>query len=304
MHLRTPLCAAGFPAAFAALAAAVAFAATRLDQQPTASDDGGPIYLPQAQYLRPMSLGYENALADILWFRTISYFGEHYRSDRTYPWLAYMCDLVTDLDPRAAHVYSFAGVILPWEAGQADAGIRLLEKGTRTFPDSWLLHYYLGFNHYFFKSDYAAAIKHLRQAAESGQAHPAVAQLAALLAAHQYGPETTLQFLAQLEQNAGSEDMRMVVQQNIREVRMAADLDLIAEAVEAYRARQGSIPPSLGALVEAQLLPEVPADPFGGTYLIDPHSGAVTSSTGRTPSRLHRSTIRDKAARGESVRDL
>src|SRR5215510_12440046 len=58
------------------------------------------VYVPDAHLLRPMALGYNNVLADLLWFRTISYFGEHYRGNRQYPWLARMCDLVTDLDPR------------------------------------------------------------------------------------------------------------------------------------------------------------------------------------------------------------
>src|SRR5437879_4358280 len=37
------------------------------------------IYLPPTRVLRAVSLGYEHALADVLWFRTINYFGEHYR---------------------------------------------------------------------------------------------------------------------------------------------------------------------------------------------------------------------------------
>ena len=136
-----------------------------------------------------MSLGWHNVLADVLWFRTISYFGEHYRSDRTYPWLAQMCDLVTDLDPRAEHVYRFAGVILPWEADQVEAGIRLLEKGVRQFPDSWLLHYYLGFNYYFFKNDFDARSRTCAAALALPGAHPNVGAAGRHARAQQYGPE-------------------------------------------------------------------------------------------------------------------
>src|SRR5206468_12503187 len=78
-------------AALGGLAIVVVMSGTLLDRAATAaarSDE--PVYLPRAEYLRPMSLGWQNALADVLWFRTISYFGDHYRNDRTYPWLAQM----------------------------------------------------------------------------------------------------------------------------------------------------------------------------------------------------------------------
>ena len=116
------------------------------------------VYLPPARFLKLVSLGYQHALADVLWFRTTGYFGRHYRSDRIYPWLAYMCNVVTDLDPAAQHVYRFAGLILPWEADGVDDGIALLEKGSRNLPDAWELSYMLGFSYYFFKDDLATAV--------------------------------------------------------------------------------------------------------------------------------------------------
>jgi tetratricopeptide (TPR) repeat protein len=292
----------GFAAVLLLLGAAVWTTAARLDRSRQAGDGSSPVYLPRAEYLRPMSLGWANVLADVLWFRAISYFGEHYRSDRTYPWLAHMCDLVTDLDPKAAHVYRFAGVILPWEAEQVEAGIRLLEKGTRAFPDSWVLHYYLGFNHYFFRDDPERAIESLDAAARLPGAHESVARLAAVLAAHQYGPETTLGFLEELERNVESAEVRDVVRRQQNEARLAADLARIDAAIAAYREREGKPAPSVRALADAGFLPAIPRDPFGGSYEIDPETGAARSASGRQPSRLHQSKKREKLLRGESLR--
>jgi tetratricopeptide (TPR) repeat protein len=305
MRLTTAIRGVAMLVALAALASVVARTGIRLDRARAAvSAEDEPIYLPQAAYLRPMSLGWQNVLADLLWFRTISYFGEHYRSDRTYPWLAQMCELVTDLDPRAEHVYRFAGIILPWEGNQGDAGIRLLEKGVQQFPESWLLHYHLGFHYYFFKSDFDRALHHLRAAlALPGGEHPTIARLAAVLAAHQYGPETTLQFLAELQDDVDSQEMRAVVAEQIREAQLAADLERIDAAAAVYRERLAGRPPSVTALVDAGLLAAVPIDPFGGRYEIDAQTGTAHSSSGRTPSQLHQSKIRQKALQGESVRD-
>ncbi len=304
MQLTAALRGGAWLAALTVLTALLAVCGTRLDRLTVAAATDQPVYLPQAEYLRPMSLGWQNALANLLWFRTISYFGQHYRSDRTYPWLAHMCDLVTDLDPRAEHVYRFAGVILPWEANQVDAGIRLLEKGLRQFPDSWMLHYHLGFHAYFFKNDYAAALRHLRQAMALPGAHPAIARLAAVLAAQQYGPETTLAFLDELRNDIDSADVRNVVVEHMREARLAADLQALGAASAAYRDRTSTIAATPQALVAAGLLSAVPADPFGGEYVLDPQTGAARSSTGRTPSTLHSSKVRERALQGQPMRDL
>lgn len=292
-------------AALGGLAMIVFLTGTRLDRAATAaarSDE--PVYLPRAEYLRPMSLGWQNALADVLWFRTISYFGEHYRNDRTYPWLAAMCDLVTDLDPRAEHVYRFCGTVLPWEADQADAGIRMLDKGMRQLPDSWTLPYYLGFLEYFFKDDREQALAHLRRAAALPGAHPEVAHLAALLATEQYGPQTTLAFLSELERNADSADLRSMIRDSMQDAQAAADLQQLNRAVATYVERTGHPPLRAQDLVDSGLLAALPADPFGGMYVIDPLTGTARSSTGREPSRLHDSPMRQKLRRGESVRDL
>ena len=288
--------------AASACVALLAITGLRIDRAAqTVADDDQPIYLPQAKYLQPLALGWRNALGDVLWFRTISYFGEHFRSNRTYPWLASMCELVTDLDPRAFHVYRFAGVILPWEANQVDAGMRLLEKGLRQFPDSWLLHYYLGFNAFFFKDDNATALEHLRLAMAQPDAHPAIARLAAVLSAHQYGPDATLAFLQQMQRDVDSNEVRDVIAAQIQEAQLAADLGHLDDAAAAYRARTGRAPQSPGALVEAGLLAAVPSEPFGGQYEFDAESGAARSSSGRTPSKLHQSKVRERILQGDPV---
>jgi hypothetical protein len=284
------------------LAVLVAITGSRLDEAAgRVRRTGGPVYLPQAQYLRPMSLGWQNVLADVLWFDTISYFGEHFRSDRTYPWLERMCDLITDLDPRAEHVYRFAGFILPWEADHTDAGIRLLEKGIRQFPHSWELHYYAGFDYYFFEDDYPRAIDHLRAAMQSPGVHQSVATLLAVLTAQGYGPDTAVAFLSDLERTVDSADMREIVRQNLADAQLRADVEQLNGALVLFRDRHGYAPIVIEDLAAEGLLARVPYDGMDA-YVIDPIAARVRSATGRAVSELHESPVRRELRRGDAAR--
>jgi hypothetical protein len=271
------------------LGATVVWTVPRLDAQrdtqPPAEED--LVYLPEARFLRPISLGYNNALAALLWFRTIGYFGLHYRSDRLYPWLAHMCEIVTDLDPRAEYVYRFGGVLLPWEANQVDAGIKLLKKGMHAIPDSWMIPFWLGFNEYFFKHDYEQALAAVQEAIRRPGVDPMVTRFASVLAARQHGPELTMQLLAQMEKETDRDDVRSVIREQMRKAQAAVDIERLNRTVELYQARFGSPPTSLQDLVHTHILTHIPDDPLGGVYELDPGTNTVRSSTGQRPLEYH-----------------
>ena len=277
-------------AAVALLSVVLVASSTRLQRAASAGVSSDVVYLPDARLLRPLVLGYDNVLANLLWFRTISYFGGHFETDRAYPWLARMCDLVTDLDPRAEHVYRFAGLILPWEANEVDAGIRLLEKGVRNLPDAWELHYYLGMTRYFFEDDPDTAARDLGVAARLPGAPPMVGRLAAVMHGRASSPATTVQFLRELLKNAESEQMKEVLTRSLEDAEFRMAAGAIEGAVGAYREKFGEAPPSLDALFARGIVQgQLPPDPFGGRWELDQATGRVRSSSGREPRELHES---------------
>lgn len=260
------------------------------------------IYAPPPAFLDFASLGYRHALANVLWFRTINYFGRHYRTDRVYPWLAEMCERVTDLDPRAEHVYRFAGLILPWEANEIDAGIALLEKGARNLPDSWQMHYLLGFSYYFFRDDLDRASRSLRTALSSPGAPQFLAGLLAVIEAAHRGPQQALEFLQTAHASAQLPEMKEMLRQQIDELRFARDLGELQRLVDLYREQTGRIPSDWTELMERGWLTARPVDPFGDRYVIDPQSGRVGSESGRQPKRLGSSQMREAILRGSTPR--
>jgi hypothetical protein len=282
------------------LMAAASWSSAVLDHHRRAeSDPAELVYLPPARFLRVVSLGYEQALADVLWFRAISYFGRHYRGNRIYPWLASMCDVVTDLDPRADHVYHFCGVILPWEADRIDDGIALLEKGARNMPGSWQLHYMLGFSYYFFRDDLDSASRTLRQATFLPGAPEFIGRLATVVEAAHRGPASAVDFLSELERHNVSGDMREVIHQRIRELTLSDDITSLDAVVQVFERRAGRSPSDLGELLSAGVLTQVPQEPFGGRYEFDHASGHVVSTSGHKPTRLGSSQLREAFLRAK-----
>ncbi|GBD26704.1 hypothetical protein HRbin30_02044 [bacterium HR30] len=256
------------------------------------------IYAPPGQFLQVISLGYRHALADVLWFRTINYFGRHYRKDRVYPWLAEMCERVTDLDPAAVHVYRFGGVILPWEANEIDAGISLLEKGVRNLPHSWELRYILGFSYYFFRDDLQSASRELRAALALPDAPGFLAGLLAVIDAAHRGPEAAMEFLRAALATTTVPEVRETIHEQLRELEFARAWGELQRAIEQYQQVFGQPPPSIHALVTSGVLTQIPTDPFGGRFEIDPASGALRSTTGRSPKKLGSSKIREAILKG------
>jgi hypothetical protein len=70
----------------------------------------------------------------------------------------------------------------------------------------------------------------------------------------------------------------------MKEVIIERDLRMLERAVEAYRMQHQAPPGTLADLVLAGALSNLPEEPFGGDYRLDPKTGSVSSST--HPKRL------------------
>jgi hypothetical protein len=109
-------------------------------------------YLPQSEKIRPWLLGFHTVYADFLWIKTTLYFGGHLLSDRQFPWLVQMIDIVTRLNPDFFPAFEFGGLLIPEVCKNPNAGRIILERGLCShFEKKWKLYFYLGmlYNRYF-----------------------------------------------------------------------------------------------------------------------------------------------------------
>jgi tetratricopeptide (TPR) repeat protein len=111
-------------------------------------------YLPSEQWVVPLSLGYREAAAGVIWVRFLAYFGEEHEVRGSFDHLEPYLMSVVELDPYFYRAYSVGSMYAIYNGtlitrADVELSIRMLERGLRYFPDDGDLHYYLGFQYYF-----------------------------------------------------------------------------------------------------------------------------------------------------------
>lgn len=183
-----------------------------------ASQEDEVLYLPNIKAIKFASFGYKNFLADIIWFKTINYFGKHYRADRNYRWLFTLCDLITTLNPDAEHVYEFGAMMLAWEQNVPDKAIELLDKALSTKRESWTLFYYRGIFKLYFKKDNEGALNDFIEASKLPGVHTTVIGLASKKLAELNDENEGVKFLESILNTTTDESLKSVLLDKIKKL--------------------------------------------------------------------------------------
>lgn len=258
-------------------------------------------YLPSGTFLKGMALGYDEALADFLWVRTVGYFGTHVKTDRDYTWLIHMLRLIVDLDPRYESPYEFAGVVLPSELKKVEEGIAFLEEGIKNIPRHnpryWLQNFYLGFIYMIYKNDPIKAAHQFEIAAT----FPKSPDYLPLLVGRLYGsvnkPYMGIAVIESILNDpdskiAENEQMRSSLKKRIKELMVAQDILLLEHAVAEYYRIYRQKPSQLNDLVSGLILPFIPAEPFGGAYYLSKDGTKVFSTKAEGRFQVYTNSVK------------
>lgn len=235
------------------------------------------LHVPGGEAARLASLGHRTTVSDLYWLSTVQYIGEPKADARGWDKLFPLVDLVTDLDPRHGYAYQTAGIVLS-AAGRLDESDRILEKGIARGPPYWTFPYYLAFNAWFYRGDYAAGARWAEQAARTPGASPNISHLAVSLASKSGTPEQAIEMLEVLRSTVRDEASAVRLDEQLKLAILERDAQALERAVARYEAQAGRAPTHLDQLVGAGLVPAIPADPFGGRYLWDAAAREVRSS--------------------------
>ena len=240
-----------------------------------------PLYLPEARYVRLVTFGFDHFFSSLLWFKTISYFGEHFASDRDYRWLGNMCELISDLDPKARHVFEFCSTMLSWAVNEPLKSTSLLSKGIESEPRYWRYRYLRAFNYWYFLGKPEVAAQELREAAFLPDAPVFLSSLASRLIATRDDPDAAIAFIKDLISNSKTESAKSALEEQLKLGYLTKQLRSLQAALDRYRQTYGILPESLEQLADKGFIGGMPLDPFGRQFFIDPETGQVKSPSGK-----------------------
>jgi hypothetical protein len=226
------------------------------------------LYLPPAQHLAPMSLGYREALADLIWIRAIVFAGD--RAGATnYAWIIQYLEAIYTLAPGFRRPYAWGGVAFIYsgeniDRAMVDRAMQLYRQGLQHFPEDHELLFAAGmlltrdvqtqpgYTDEERRAAMTEGVAMIRKAAAFG-APPLVRQLAATLVSEGGTDALAIQFLESQLLQAEDENHRRLLLQKLEAVQgesATEALDQLRREFEAERqAKAPYLPPDLYALI-------------------------------------------------------
>jgi hypothetical protein len=257
-----------------------------------------PLYLPSVRYVKLVTLGFNHFFSNILWFNTLNYFGAHYDSDKDYRWLGHMCELVTDLDNQARHVYESCATLLSWVAKEPQKSTQLLTKAIEVQPQYWRLRYLRGFNYWYFLGRTDLAEVDLRTASALEGAPSFLASLASRLIVSREDPNTAIAFLQDIIRNTNDKTAKKALKGKLRRAKISRDIKFLEGKIAQYETDHPQKVEHLNQLIEAGLLEKIPLDPYGSDYFFDQQTGEIKSKSGKRGLEFFGKTAESGLAKG------
>lgn len=192
------------------------------------------LYVPPVGYLQWMSMGYREALADLLWIRALVYTGEHLKDTEIAAVDRYV-DAMNGLAPRFRRPYLWGGITAVYGGQTAvtrdmvDRALAIYRRGLVQFPESHELLYPFGmlllhqapstpgYDAEEIAAMRAEGIEAIRRAAAFG-ADPLVRQYAATLVAEHGADELAIQFLESQLAQAQDDDHRRMLRRKLEQL--------------------------------------------------------------------------------------
>lgn len=259
--------------------------ATKITIPPSATQTVSPFMV------RLLDMGFHPAVASFLWATTMPEILDLWRGR-----MEYFTDLafVNAVDPKLSYPYAFSVLTLPAvppaEDSQSLAQANTIgEEGIANADPDWRIPYYMATNEFLYDKNDTAAAEDYDLAAET----PGIPAYAARFSLN-FGIETSQrqkveQLWETIEASTNDPNEKLRAQAYIDHLQ---DFDYLDAASAQYKKEFGVFPTSTAELVERGIIPAVPVDPFGFTFIIQADgTSAIDLSTSSLPSYMSTSTL-------------
>jgi len=177
------------------------------------------------------------------------------------------------LDPMFFQSGYYVQGLLSWRTGMQQKAFELMLYHAEHRYWDWEPMFYVGFNAFYFLKDMPKASEYMSLAAERPDAPMIAANLAARMAQKSGQSLTSIALLKTMHDQA--EDGWIKEQYALRlEAHLAAYQ--LEKAISSFSEKFGRFPVYLNELIEYEILPELPENPFGIPFEYESESGRVT----------------------------
>ncbi len=177
------------------------------------------LYLPSGRFLKQASLGYRNLAADVLWFRTIQYYGGYRMGENDLALFQHLIDVITELDPQFSFAYLFGALIISEDLGAFNEGIEVLKRGMYNNPDDWWLPFEIGFLNYVYARNYGEAVRYFNLASRIPGADEITRRFAAFAAARGGYVEKSIAMWQDLAETSNNSYIRELAKHYVEKLR-------------------------------------------------------------------------------------
>jgi hypothetical protein len=178
------------------------------------------LYMPSGEFLEQASLGYRNLAADLLWFRTVQYYGGWIKDENDLSLFSHLIEVITDLDPQFIFAYTFGALIISQDIGYYAGGVEVLKKGMQNNPGNWWIPFEIGFIYYVDAQDYANAERYFHLASRLPGADEIAKRFAAFAAKRSGDLEVSLRMWEELARTSDNPDIRMIAERYIEKLKI------------------------------------------------------------------------------------
>jgi hypothetical protein len=236
----------------------------RTKPAPIAGAGGG---LPPSM-IRMADIGFHPAMASFLWAATMPEILDLFHGRK-----GYLADLafLNTVDPKMGYPYAFSVLTLPalpravLPDGVAEAqaiGLRGIANGD---PD-WRIPYYMAINYYLELKDLKDATWYFNVAADTPGVPSYAKRFALNFSINQKERDRVRNLWATVYESSNDPDTKARAAAYVERLN---DFDYLEAAAKAYKQKYGSYPSSVDALVARGIIPQVPQDPLGFTFIIN-----------------------------------
>jgi len=250
----------------------------------------GEAFVPQPQLAQFASLGFDSLASDYYWLQAIQLVGGAVEDPAAHGYtIGRLIDVVTQLNPHVDHPYRFAAIWMTNNEDDVRFANQLMVRGIEYHPEDWRNHFYKGFNHFYYLSEYPEAADELEAASELSGSPAYLRRLVPRLRSQTEGLEVAEAMLMELHRNAPGPEARAEYEKALEEIETERRALALDKAREEFKRRNGHDIEKVEDLVTGPkaVLKKLPPEVHGWEWILKPDTGEIVSSYYKARYQVH-----------------